>query len=60
MPKDSAPKLHLFGEPRLEKSGKPLEFARRKTFDLLAYLALHPSEQTREKAAAALWMDACE
>ena len=60
MPKDSAPKLHLFGEPRLEKSGKPLEFARRKTFDLLAYLALHPAEQTREKAAAALWMDASE
>ncbi|MCK6568858.1 MAG: hypothetical protein DCC59_10675 [Chloroflexi bacterium] len=58
MPKDSKFALRLFGSVRLEKNGKPLEFARRKALDLLAYLALHPSEHPRERLAALFWGDA--
>lgn len=44
----------------MEKGGAPCAFARRKTEALLAYLALHPGPQPREKIVGDLWGDASD
>jgi DNA-binding SARP family transcriptional activator len=48
-------RLTLFGLPRIERDGVPVEIARRKALALLAYLALSPTPQSREHLAELLW-----
>ena len=50
-------RLFLFGEPRLEYAGTPLEIPRRKGLALLAYLALAEQRQNRDVLATLLWPD---
>lgn len=50
--------LYLLGTPRIELAGTPVEVERRKTFALLAYLALTRQPHSREALAALLWPDA--
>jgi DNA-binding SARP family transcriptional activator len=49
--------LRLFGRPRLEQDGQPIEFQRNKTLALLAYLALEQRPVSREMLALLLWPD---
>lgn len=49
--------LYLFGAPRLEKNGEAADINRRKTFALLAYLAVTGVPHTREALATLFWPD---
>jgi predicted ATPase/DNA-binding SARP family transcriptional activator/Tfp pilus assembly protein PilF len=55
--RDTGPKLrlYLFGAPRIEREGAPVEVGRRKALALLAYLAATRQSHTRETLAALLW-----
>lgn len=53
-----APSLLLLGEMQLFIGPQPVRFARRKCAALLAYLALHPGAQPRDRIAQALWPQA--
>jgi non-specific serine/threonine protein kinase len=57
MASSSATRLFLLGAFRLERNAQPLRLPTRKAEMLLAYLALHPQPQSREKLAALLWGD---
>src|SRR5262245_42949135 len=48
-------KLYLFGPPRLEQDGQPLNPGLRKAVALLAYLAVTAQPHSREALAAFLW-----
>lgn len=48
-------RLYLFGPPRIEQNGQPLNITRRKAKALLAYLAVMPHIHSREALAAMLW-----
>ena len=50
-------RLYLFGAFRIERDDQPIRLPTRKVESLLAFLALHPKPQTREKLAALLWGD---
>jgi DNA-binding SARP family transcriptional activator/predicted ATPase len=50
-------KLYLFGPPRLERDGVPLEFGRRKGVALLSYLAMTKQHHSRDALAALFWPD---
>jgi DNA-binding SARP family transcriptional activator len=50
-------KLYLFGAPRLERDGKPVEIDTRKAIALLAYLTLTGGWHGRDSLAALLWPD---
>ncbi len=50
-------KLYLFGPPRLERDGVPLEFGRRKGIALLSYLAMTKQHHSRDALAALFWPD---
>lgn len=49
--------LRLFGPPRLELDGAPVETDRRKALALLAYLAVTKQSHSREALAALFWPD---
>jgi predicted ATPase/DNA-binding SARP family transcriptional activator len=49
--------LYLFGSPRLEVNGQPVNTDRRKALALLAYLAVNHQPHTREALAALFWPD---
>jgi DNA-binding SARP family transcriptional activator len=48
-------KLFVFGQPRLERDGAPLELNLRKALALLAYLALSGRPHSRDALASMLW-----
>jgi len=50
-------RIFLFGPPRLEYDGEPLEIRRSKSLSLLIYLAVSDEPQRREKLANLLWPD---
>lgn len=50
-------RLWLLGSFRLEREDAPVHLRTRKMELLLAYLVLHPGEQSREKIAALFWPD---
>ncbi len=47
--------LALLGVPLLSRAGEPVLFTRRKSFALLAYLALEPGMHGRDSLSAFLW-----
>ncbi len=47
--------LYLFGPPRVELDGQPIEITRRKSLALLIYLALHPGMRSRDSLATMFW-----
>ncbi|HEX7587947.1 MAG TPA: AAA family ATPase, partial [Anaerolineae bacterium] len=53
----TVPFLFLFGAPRIEREGKPVEIDTRKAFALLAYLAIKRTPQSRDALATLLWGD---
>ena len=48
-------KLYLFGPPRLERTGVPLDLGRRKAEALLAYLAITDQRHSRDALATLFW-----
>lgn len=56
---NSAPRLylHLLGSLAIIRNNEPIHFPTRKIEALLAYLALHPEAQAREKLATLFWGD---
>lgn len=50
-------KLFLFGRPRLERAGQPLEIRLRKALALLVYLAATNHSHSRDALATLLWPD---
>lgn len=50
--------LSLLGPPRVERSGRVVEFETRKAVAILAYLALEGGTQARDRLAAMFWPDA--
>lgn len=50
--------LRLLGPPELQVGGQRRAFRTKKALALVAYLALEPGPQSREKLAALLWPDA--
>jgi DNA-binding SARP family transcriptional activator len=52
--------LSLLGPPRVEKDGRAVEFETRKAVAILAYLALEPGTQPRDRIAAMLWPEASD
>jgi DNA-binding SARP family transcriptional activator len=48
-------RVFLFGRFRLEADGQPVRLPTHKDEALLAYLALHPQPQTRERLAGLFW-----
>jgi len=50
-------KLFLFGPPRLEDEGEPLQLRHRKAWALLAYLTMTGQLHSRDTLAALLWPD---
>jgi predicted ATPase/DNA-binding SARP family transcriptional activator len=56
-PTTNPPSFHLYlcGSFILERAGQPVRLTTRKAESLLAYLALHPGEHSRETLAAAFW-----
>ncbi len=53
----SQPIFFLFGAPRLEREGAPVELDTRKALALLAYLALTRTAHSRDALATLLWED---
>ena len=51
----SALKLTLFGPPRLEREGRPVEVSRRKSLAMLAYLAATGQPHSRDTLASLFW-----
>lgn len=51
-------KLWLFGPPRLERDGIPIEINRRKSMALLIYLAVTQQPHSRNALATLLWPEA--
>ena len=51
----SALKLTLFGPPRLEREGQPVEVSRRKALALLVYLAATGQPHSRDTLATLFW-----
>jgi DNA-binding SARP family transcriptional activator len=49
--------LYLFGSPRIEHQGVPVEIDRRKALALAAYLAVSDQPMSRDIVAAMLWPD---
>jgi predicted ATPase/DNA-binding SARP family transcriptional activator len=52
--------LHLLGDFRLLHNGQPVSLARQKMKLLLAYLALHSQEHSREKVSGLFWGDSTD
>ncbi len=52
--------IRLFGPFEISLRNRPINFARRKSKGLLAYLLLHPRQHTREKLATLFWGDSTE
>lgn len=50
-------RLELFGTFRLTKNGRVINFARKKSKGLLAYLVLHPKQHSRERLASMFWSE---
>ncbi|MFN8414216.1 MAG: tetratricopeptide repeat protein [Anaerolineales bacterium] len=50
-------RVELFGSFRLFKNGRLINFARKKSKALLAFLILHPRQHTRERLALLFWGD---
>jgi DNA-binding SARP family transcriptional activator/class 3 adenylate cyclase/predicted ATPase len=50
-------KLSLFGPPRLERDGQPVNLGRRKAMAMLAYLALTAKPHSRDTLATLFWPD---
>jgi DNA-binding SARP family transcriptional activator/predicted ATPase len=48
-------KMYLFGPPRVERDGEPLDLRRRKSLALLAYLAVTDQPHSRDSLAALFW-----
>lgn len=48
-------RLTLFGPPRLEREGQPVEVSRRKSLAMLAYLAASGRPHSRDTLAALFW-----
>ena len=48
-------RLTLFGAPKLERDGQPIQLDTRKSMALLVYLAMNGQEQSRETLSALLW-----
>jgi DNA-binding SARP family transcriptional activator/pimeloyl-ACP methyl ester carboxylesterase len=48
-------RLFLFGPPRLERQGEPVDLRLRKAMALLAYLAVTKGEYSRDELATLLW-----
>jgi serine/threonine protein kinase/DNA-binding SARP family transcriptional activator/pimeloyl-ACP methyl ester carboxylesterase len=48
-------KLYVFGPPRIEHDGRPVELNLRKALALLAYLAVTGQPQSRDALATLLW-----
>src|SRR5215203_4889070 len=48
-------KLFIFGQPRLEVDGKPIELNLRKALALLAYLTASGQPHSRDALATLLW-----
>lgn len=48
-------RIHLFGAPRCESEGRAVEFTRRKTLALLAYLAVTAQPHDRDALATLFW-----
>ncbi len=53
-------KLYLLGPLRIECGEQTTHLSTRKAESLLAYLALHPETQTRERLAALFWGDSSD
>ncbi len=53
-------RLRLLGAFHLEKQSAPVHLSTRKVEALLAFLALHPEPQAREKLAALFWGDSLD
>ena len=51
----SSLKLFFFGNPKIELDGRSVHFETRKATAILAYLALQPETQSREKLATLFW-----
>ena len=47
--------LYLFGYPRIEKHGKPINVGWRKAVALLSYLCLAEGQLSREALATMFW-----
>lgn len=47
--------LYLFGTPRLERDGQPLDFNLRKAFAMLAFLAVTRQAHSRDTLATLFW-----
>ncbi len=52
--------ITLFGSFQVHHQNRLINFARRKSESLLAYLALHPGPQPREKLAGLFWGDSSD
>jgi predicted ATPase/DNA-binding SARP family transcriptional activator len=50
-------KIFLFGSPRIERDGQPVEIVLRKAVALLAYLVVTKQTHSRESLATLLWPD---
>lgn len=48
-------KLLVFGSPRLERDGRPIELNLRKALALLVYLAVSGRPHSRDALATLLW-----
>ncbi|MBV7333124.1 AAA family ATPase [Chloroflexi bacterium TSY] len=53
-------KLYLFGPPRLEYDGQPVELTLRKGIALLAYLAVTQQPHTRDALATLFWPESSQ
>jgi predicted ATPase/DNA-binding SARP family transcriptional activator len=49
--------LHLFGSPRIELDGEPVQVARRKALALIVYLAVTGQSHSRDALATLLWSE---
>jgi len=58
MPAEPRLSVFLFGPPRVERDGRPVEPDTRKAIALLAYLAMTGHAEGRDRLAALLWPDA--